>query len=135
MARFLLHSGYSAQGVDTMTELALSSLYDSTREMLLREHQVVLRRMESLERDARDLELDTDGVPCTGFERDQVLTEMLVGRSSEIERALQRIDLGTYGTCAGCSSQIPPRRLEALPFATLCVGCQSAADKRARRRV
>jgi DnaK suppressor protein len=44
----------------------------------------------------------------------------------EIEAALGRIDDGTYGTCASCGKPIAVERLEAIPYATLCID-----DKRA----
>jgi DnaK suppressor protein len=44
----------------------------------------------------------------------------------EIEAALGRIDDGTYGTCASCGKPIAAERLEAVPYATLCID-----DKRA----
>lgn len=53
---------------------------------------------------------------------------MLLG---EVDAALDRLDHGTYGKCAKCGRDINPRRLEALPYATLCIDDQSAADKRA----
>jgi len=39
----------------------------------------------------------------------------------QIDEALNRIDDGTYGTCAACGGEIPPERLAAVPYATLCV--------------
>jgi len=39
----------------------------------------------------------------------------------EVETALARIDEGTYGLCAACGREIPEERLEAIPYATLCV--------------
>jgi RNA polymerase-binding protein DksA len=45
-----------------------------------------------------------------------------------IEAALQRIDAGTYGLCKRCGDQIHPERLKALPYADLCVPCQSRAE-------
>lgn len=39
------------------------------------------------------------------------------------ERALERIDAGTYGTCESCGTAIPVERLEVLPYSTLCVEC------------
>jgi len=39
----------------------------------------------------------------------------------EIQIALGRIDEGTYGTCASCGAEIPRERLEAVPYATLCI--------------
>ena len=44
---------------------------------------------------------------------------------SEIERALRKMDEGTYGTCDVCGKTIPPERLEALPQATLCLDCRA----------
>ncbi len=46
---------------------------------------------------------------------------------TDIDRALEKLDEGTYGVCARCGEQIPAARLEALPATTLCVSCASAA--------
>lgn len=43
---------------------------------------------------------------------------------TQIRAALERIDTGTYGACAHCGQQIPPARLEVVPYASTCVGCQ-----------
>ena len=48
---------------------------------------------------------------------------------SEIDAALARIDAGTFGTCQVCGSPIGDARLEALPWATLCI-----EDKRRQER-
>ncbi len=48
----------------------------------------------------------------------------------EIRRALIRIEEGEYGYCAACGNDISPQRLEALPYATLCVQCAEKRDKR-----
>ena len=47
----------------------------------------------------------------------------------EIEAALRRIADGTYGTCSACGRTIGEERLEAVPYATLCID-----DKRAQER-
>jgi DnaK suppressor protein len=52
------------------------------------------------------------------------------GLLAEIEQALQRMDEGTYGQCADCSQPIAPERLEALPWASLCIGCKARAEQR-----
>lgn len=49
------------------------------------------------------------------------------GRIEEIKDALQRIDDGTFGMCAGCGGQIAPERLRILPTARLCVRCSHRA--------
>lgn len=113
--------------------LTSTELYAQTRDMLERERTAVVTRMRAIADDALHFELETDGIPASGHESEQALIRMLENRLHDIERALERIDGGSYGVCAGCSKDIPPRRLEALPFATLCVSCQSVADKRLAR--
>ena len=47
----------------------------------------------------------------------------------EIDQALKRIELGTYGKCEMSGKQIPRARLEAIPFARFTVECQSQLEK------
>ena len=47
----------------------------------------------------------------------------------EIDEALKRIDLGSYGSCELCEKSIPHARLEAIPFARYTVDCQSQLEK------
>lgn len=44
----------------------------------------------------------------------------------EIDRALAKVEAGTYGLCDGCGQPIAPERLEALPWAAVCVRCKAA---------
>lgn len=46
----------------------------------------------------------------------------------QVERALKRIDEGTYGTCERCGRPIGKERLEAVPYATMCIACQEEVD-------
>ena len=45
-------------------------------------------------------------------------------RLKVIEEALRRIDEGSYGICEDCEGEIPVGRLNAMPFALRCIGCQ-----------
>jgi len=49
-----------------------------------------------------------------------------------IERALRKLTEapGDYGLCEECDEEIAPRRLELVPYATLCTECQAARDPR-----
>ena len=47
----------------------------------------------------------------------------------QIEASLERIEDGTYGLCEECGSKIPKQRLNAIPYATLCVKCASALEQ------
>jgi DnaK suppressor protein len=46
----------------------------------------------------------------------------------QVTRALERLKDGTYGTCEKCHDPIDPARLEALPYATLCLRCQQRLE-------
>ncbi|PWT82854.1 MAG: molecular chaperone DnaK [Acidobacteria bacterium] len=50
----------------------------------------------------------------------------------EIDEALKRIELGTYGKCEMSGKPIPRARLEAIPFARFTVECQSQLEKQNR---
>jgi phage/conjugal plasmid C-4 type zinc finger TraR family protein len=44
---------------------------------------------------------------------------------SDVERALEKLEDGSYGTCESCGQPIPEARLEAMPAARLCINCAS----------
>jgi len=49
-----------------------------------------------------------------------------------IESAQTRIKQGKYGHCIKCDRQIPPERLEAIPYALMCIDCKSEEERRNR---
>jgi DnaK suppressor protein len=57
------------------------------------------------------------------------LAEVESRELSHIEVALERMREGNYGQCDGCDQGIPLARLQALPYATMCIGCQREAEK------
>jgi RNA polymerase-binding protein DksA len=59
-------------------------------------------------------------------ELDYGITENEQQLLEEIDAALQRIEEGTYGICTNCGKPIQPERLEALPWAQLCIDCAKA---------
>ncbi|MBL8173492.1 MAG: TraR/DksA family transcriptional regulator [Bryobacterales bacterium] len=52
----------------------------------------------------------------------------------ELRTALHKIEEGTYGVCEECEEAIAVRRLDALPFAKLCVHCQQKAESHVSHR-
>jgi DnaK suppressor protein len=46
-----------------------------------------------------------------------------------IRAAIERIDAGTYGRCEVCGRELPAGRLEAVPYATTCVACESKREE------
>jgi YteA family regulatory protein len=63
-------------------------------------------------------------------ELDYTLEENSEHVLAEIDAALQRIEDGTYGMCTNCGKPIPQERLEARPYATLCIDCQRDRERR-----
>ena len=63
-------------------------------------------------------------------ELDYTLEENAEHMLAEIDAALQRIDDGSFGRCTNCGNEIAPARLEARPWATLCIDCQRTREGR-----
>ncbi|MBC7248468.1 MAG: TraR/DksA C4-type zinc finger protein [Actinobacteria bacterium] len=62
-------------------------------------------------------------------ERDLSLSENVKDLLQRVNEALARIDEGTYGICEICGEKIPEERLEALPYANLCILCKQKEEK------
>jgi len=63
-------------------------------------------------------------------ERDLALSAQARAAVDEVDRALTRMNAGTYGICEQCGQPIPRARLKALPYAALCVACKSGGLSR-----
>ena len=65
-------------------------------------------------------------------ERSRLLTVVTALRENlrDVERALVKIDRGTYGSCERCGRPIGSERLEALPWAALCIDCKRGGAAR-----
>lgn len=57
------------------------------------------------------------------------LAEVESRELASIDGALERMRAGSYGNCETCNKNIPMVRLEALPYAVLCIECQQDAEK------
>lgn len=76
--------------------------------------------------------LDTSDIASDSAEGDLALriAESEGAEAEEIEKAIEKIDSGTYGYCEVCNRTIGSERLKFLPFATLCIKCQELAEIR-----
>ena len=89
----------------------------------------IAERLTDAVRDAGD---DTADAGTKAFEREHALALTQNARDllEQGERALSRIDAGTYGACESCGRPIGKARLLAFPRATLCVECKQREERR-----
>ena len=102
-----------------LSESSLSRL----RDLLLSELQVEHAQRDSHEAAAALLRDETDPDSILEFELAEAGATRTREAIEDIEEALRRMDLGTYGWCEACGAQLPFERLEAVPAARRCVAC------------
>lgn len=97
-------------------------------EIEVNESQIAERLANSVQ-DAGDDEADT-GTKVYEREQELALTQRARDLLDQTERALERIEQGTYGVCDSCGQPIGKARLTAYPRATLCVACKQREERR-----
>jgi DnaK suppressor protein len=107
---------------------------DAIRSALESERNELVRQLDELgATDAGNLRSDVQfpgsfaDAGAAAAERSEVigLVQSLARRVRTVDRALAKIDEGTYGICDRCGKPIPAARLEARPGSVLCVECKS----------
>lgn len=86
---------------------------------------------------AEEATFDTDDLPdeidLASSEYTQSMLFRLRDREKyllgKIEKAIERIDEGTFGVCENCEEEISVKRLEARPVTTLCIRCKEEQEK------
>ncbi|HEV2713311.1 MAG TPA: TraR/DksA C4-type zinc finger protein [Gaiellaceae bacterium] len=114
------------------------------RELLIDKRRAVLEALEYLHKENSGSLADETGELVSGSadqhmadtatetvdrEIDYTLEEHDGRLLKAIDEALARIDAGTYGVCVNCGAQIAPERLEAMPWATLCIDCKRREER------
>ena len=113
------------------------------RTALLRERATYLDQAASLKAEAEalveemepgDIQFDDEsgegGTVTVDRERDLALSAQAMAAVEEIDHTLVKTDNGTYGICENCGRSIVKARLEALPYARLCIDCKSGGLSR-----
>ena len=108
------------------------------QELLLKERETYTHQAESLKAEADQLAMEMEpgdvqfdeesgegGTMNVERERDLALSAQARQAVEEIDRALEKIQEGTYGVCERCGQPIAKARLKAIPQAALCVPCKS----------
>ena len=94
---------------------------------------VIQMEGDTLKDHRKTMSIPTDREELGSDTTDQELTISLLGNDKDtfdqIEAALQRIEDGSYDRCEECGGQIPKSRLDAIPYAALCVQCASQGEE------
>jgi DnaK suppressor protein len=117
---------------------------DHFRELLLEKRSAVVEALDYLHKEnprslkdetgelvsgSADQHMADTGTETVDREIDYTLEETDGRLLTAIDAALARIDAGTYGICVNCGAQIAPERLEAMPWATLCIDCKRKEER------
>lgn len=78
---------------------------------------------------------DSDAQVNTARDLEFAINEHETAELAAIDKALARINAGTYGHCTECDATIPESRLNAAPEAARCIGCQEKAEHLEIQRV
>jgi len=113
---------------------------DTTRAMLLRKRAEIVAKVDQLgahdPAEVANLGFGKRIGDATAYAVERMTgayqARTIYATVAEIDQALERLDMGTYGRCVACGGVIPPDRLQAVPWAALCVPC-SARPRPGRR--
>lgn len=126
--------GGTRQIIDRERHEILRGMLEERRAEIQEKLRVIREEVPSYQDEVRDAE--EQSVTDFAREMDFALMEMKAQTLIRIDEALLRVDQGTYGKCDECGQDIAQARLQAVPFALLCLECQereeaTAADERA----
>lgn len=106
----------------------------------LREHikgQIDFLAKDNLSRSQNDAEINfrSEEQGTDNYDRDFALNRVSMEQDIvfEIDEALNRIQIGTFGICEICKCPIEKARLIALPYSKMCISCKSLAETRGEK--
>jgi RNA polymerase-binding protein DksA len=112
---------------------------DRMRELLVAQKRQILETLVATNADFRAIVEEMDPKDFADVASDDVDRKMIealgsqdIKRIKAIDAALSRIQQGRYGLCSKCGKKIPSERLEAIPYAVLCIECQKGEERRNR---
>jgi RNA polymerase-binding transcription factor DksA len=99
------------------------------RALLEEERQELLARLEELGLGGPGLTYDPNFADSSQVTAERGEVEALAAKLretlGEVDKALEKLSEGGYGTCEGCGQPIDPVRLEAMPATRYCINCAS----------
>ena len=116
------------------------------RQLLITERSKVAKEIRSIAQDATKSPREASGdlsaytVHMADMAADTYERELSLNIASseqevlyQIDDALKRLDDGSFGVCQQCNQPISMSRLKAVPYASLCIGCQRVKEQKNKR--
>ena len=108
---------------------------EAERERITTEIEALREADSESERDrvgrvGRGNHIAEDATETFEHEKSLALIGNLRNIEEQVERAMAKLDRGTYGKCEDCGKSIASERLEAIPYATLCIDCKAKRERR-----
>lgn len=134
---------FTAAQLAKKTDLVKSNKYFATaqarerRDLLLRLRERITGQInflaaDNLIRSEKDNEVNfrSEEQGTDNFDRDFALNRVSLDQELlfEVDEALNRLALGTYGICDSCGRGIEKARLKAIPYSRMCMACQSQSE-------
>ena len=106
------------------------------KDLLLARKEAILKSIKNTKEEGKDYTTNEVGdsvdIASNSYEREVLfeLTDNERKQLNDIDIALKKIEDKDFGTCGDCGGKISSERLEAVPTATLCIGCQTKKDSK-----
>lgn len=119
------------------------AMSEDIKRKLEQQRQQLIKELEQIEASGPRVELASelreprsdravDAATAVDLEHRIAVEDNLRSQLKMVEHALDKLAKGTYGFCDICGQPISPERLEALPYANLCIRCKAGQAKDAK---
>ena len=109
---------------------------DQIKKALEGKKSKLLQLLQKSQSDGREIDSESEAMDIVDKASSSYTKEFMFSRSNQerlfiqaIEEALKRIEDGSFGECSNCGEIVNRKRLEAVPWAELCLACQELEEQ------
>ena len=109
---------------------------DNFKKMLLEKKSELTQLLQKSQSYGREIDSESEAMDIVDKASSSYTKEFMFSRSNQerlflqaIEEALDRIEGGSFGECSNCGETVNRKRLEAVPWAKLCLACQELEEQ------
>ncbi len=109
---------------------------DNFKKTLLEKKSELIQLLQKSQSYGREIDSESEAMDIVDKASSSYTKEFMFSRSNQerlfvqaIEEALDRIEDGSFGECSNCGETVNRKRLEAVPWAKLCLACQELEER------